>query len=99
MASDARVKSEYLSTTEQRTIYQPDVQCRVIKLKMQTQFMYEVSDHTILPIRKCIQVHNLNTHIKVLEAYLFDRSKILLSSNTAVKSLIKLSTSKHCTNG
>lgn len=36
---------------------------------------------------------------KRLEKYLFDRSKILLSRSTAVKSLIKLSTSKHCTNG
>lgn len=31
--------------------------------------------------------------------YLFDRIKILLSINTAVNSIMKLSTSKHCNNG
>lgn len=33
------------------------------------------------------------------DKYLSDRSNILLSSNTAVKNVIKLSTSKHSTSG
>jgi len=33
------------------------------------------------------------------ETYLLDRIKILLSTSTDVNSLIKLSTSKHCTRG
>lgn len=33
------------------------------------------------------------------DSHLCDRIKILLSSSTAVKNLMKLSTSRHCTNG